>query len=38
MDVEYISDAFEGDSGTYSDAKVYYGFGRTYSVGLKINF
>ncbi len=38
LDVEYVSDAFEGDSGTYSDAKVYYGFGRTYSVGLKINF
>ncbi len=38
FNVEYISDAFEGDSGTYSDAKVYYGSGRTYSVGLKINF
>jgi len=38
FNVEYISDAFEGGSGTYTDAKVYYGYGRTYSVSLKINF
>ena len=38
FDVEYISDAFEGESGTYTDAKVYYGAGRTFSLGLKINF
>ncbi|MEZ4801802.1 MAG: carboxypeptidase-like regulatory domain-containing protein [Gelidibacter sp.] len=34
----YISDANNGPSGTYEDASVYYGAGRTFSVGLKLNF
>jgi len=38
FNVEYVSDAFEGDTGTYTDADVYYGYGRTFSVGMKINF
>lgn len=38
FDVEYISDAFEQDTNTYTDAKVYYGAGRTFSVGMKIKF
>ncbi len=38
FNVEYISDAFEQDTNTYIDAKVYYGAGRTFSVGMKIKF
>ncbi len=39
FDVEYISDAFDdGDQHLASGAKVYYGAGRTFSLGLKINF
>ena len=33
---EYIADAWDGT--TWEDATVFYGFGRTYSVGLKIKF
>ncbi|WP_159519846.1 TonB-dependent receptor [Sunxiuqinia indica] len=38
LDKEYISDADSGSSGTWEDALVFYGFGRTGSVSLKINF
>ncbi|APZ45958.1 TonB-dependent receptor [Polaribacter reichenbachii] len=33
FDTEYIADATDGD-----DPLVYFGFGRTYNLGLKINF
>ncbi len=38
FDVEYISDAFDGNTHTATDAKVYYGTGRTFSLGLKVKF
>jgi len=43
LDTEYISDAREGnvkdpDYRGLVDSNVWYGFGRTYSVGAKINF
>ncbi|WP_317167425.1 TonB-dependent receptor domain-containing protein [Winogradskyella vidalii] len=50
FDVTYIADAFDGsavgepgDAGyippsTYKTSKVYYGFGRTFSLGAKLNF
>jgi len=38
FNAEYVSDAYEGSTGTYTDANVYYGYGRTYSVGIKVNF
>ena len=38
LDKEYISDADNGTSGTWEDALVFYGFGRTGSVALKIRF
>ena len=38
LDTEYIMDADNGSSGTWTDARVFYGFGRTYSVALKIRF
>ncbi len=38
LDKEYISDADSGSSGTWEDALVFYGFGRTGSVSLKIKF
>ncbi len=40
FDVEYISDAFDGSDGTHSatSANVYYGAGRTFSLGLKVKF
>lgn len=37
FNTEYVSDANDID-GTASTALVYYGFGRTYSVSLKVNF
>ena len=37
FNTEYISDANDLD-GTALEAQVYYGPGRTYSVGLKVNF
>jgi outer membrane receptor protein involved in Fe transport len=39
FDVEYISDAFD-DKATHGaqNAKVYYGSGRTFSLGLKVKF
>ena len=38
FDVEYISDAFDATSHSATDADVYYGAGRTFSLGLKVNF
>ncbi|APG65667.1 TonB-dependent receptor [Tenacibaculum todarodis] len=38
FDVEYISDANNGPSSDYDTAQVYYGAGRTFSLGLKIKF
>ncbi len=35
---EYITDAESGSSATWEDAVVFYGFGRTGSVALKIKF
>lgn len=36
FDTEYISDAFDGS--TIQEALVFYGFGRTFSVGAKLKF
>ena len=38
FDVEYVSDAFDASSHLAADADVYYGAGRTFSLGLKVNF
>ena len=38
LDTEYIADARDGSGHTASSALVYYGFGRTMSLSLKINF
>lgn len=38
LNKEYIADADNGPSGTWKDALVFYGFGRTGSVALKIKF
>tara|TARA_R110001583_G_scaffold47395_1_gene148422 strand:+ start:7529 stop:10078 length:2550 start_codon:yes stop_codon:yes gene_type:complete len=38
FDVEYVSKAQDGDFHTASEALVYYGFGRTWSTGLKVKF
>ncbi|MCD8402402.1 TonB-dependent receptor [Tenacibaculum finnmarkense] len=38
LDTEYISDAFDGSNHTAQDATVYYGAGRTFSLGLKVKF
>ena len=38
LDTEYISDARDGATHTSSDATVYYGTGRTFSLGLKVKF
>lgn len=35
---EYISDATDGTDHTWKTAKVFYGFGRTWTVGLKMAF
>ena len=37
FNTEYVSDANDID-GTASTAQVYFGPGRTYSVGLRVNF
>jgi len=34
----YIADAVDGADHTWQTAQVYYGFGRTWSMGLKISF
>ena len=38
MDKEYIADAEDGAGHDKDTAKVFYGFGRTFSVNLKITF
>lgn len=39
LDQEYIADAYDGGNQDWSKAyRVFYGFGRTYNVRLKINF
>lgn len=39
FDQEYIADAYDGGNHDWNSAyRVFYGFGRTYSVRLKINF
>jgi iron complex outermembrane receptor protein len=38
LNTEYISDARDGTGSTAQTAGVYYGAGRTFSLGLKINF
>ncbi len=38
FDAVYITDAESGSGATWDEATVFYGFGRTWSVGLKLNF
>jgi len=38
LDAEYISDAYDGADHDAKTAQVFYGFGRTWSVGLKLKF
>lgn len=38
FDTEYISDAQDGAGSSTDTALVYFGFGRTFSVGAKLNF
>jgi hypothetical protein len=38
FDTEYISDADDGSSNDWRTAQVYYGIGRTWSTGLRVNF
>ncbi|MFD2517203.1 TonB-dependent receptor [Salinimicrobium flavum] len=38
LGTEYIADARDGGMSSARTATVYYGFGRTYTVGAKINF
>ncbi len=38
FDQTYIADAADGDDHTWKTAKVFYGFGRTWSMGLKLMF
>jgi len=38
MDTEYISDATDGSTHAWNSATVYYGWGRSWSVGLKLRF
>ncbi len=38
FDTEFISDAFDGEGSKSTTANVYYGFGRTFSVGAKLKF
>ena len=40
FNVDYVSDAYDGRDGSHSamDATVYYGTGRTFSVGMKVKF
>ncbi len=37
FDTVYVADALDG-GGTAQAARVYYGFGRTFSVGMRLNF
>ncbi|MDD5184765.1 MAG: TonB-dependent receptor [Paludibacter sp.] len=38
LDAEYITDATDGSDHTWQTASVFYGFGRTWSVSLKMKF
>lgn len=38
LDTKYISDADDGASHDWDTARVFYGFGRTWSSGIKVNF
>jgi iron complex outermembrane receptor protein len=38
FNVEYVADAIDGTSQTATDALVWFGFGRTFSLSAKINF
>ncbi|MDR1595283.1 MAG: TonB-dependent receptor, partial [Prevotellaceae bacterium] len=38
FDKEYISDATDGNNHDMSTARVYYGFGRTWTAGIRVNF
>lgn len=38
FDTTYISDADDGPDNDWRTAKVYYGLGRTWSTGLRVNF
>jgi len=38
FDTEYISDAQDGSGSTFDTALVYFGYGRTFSLGAKLNF
>ncbi len=38
FDTEYISDARDGSGSVSSTSLVYYGYGRTFSLGAKLNF
>ena len=38
LDTEYMSDGFDGSAHDSFTSGVYYGFGRTWSMGLKIKF
>ena len=38
FDTEYISDARDGSGSTAQTALVYFGYGRTFSLGAKLNF
>ncbi|PLX15004.1 MAG: TonB-dependent receptor [Salinivirgaceae bacterium] len=38
FDAEYVSEAEDGSGHDWQSASVYYGFGRTWSMGLKIRF
>jgi outer membrane receptor protein involved in Fe transport len=38
FNTEYIADALDGAGSNAETALVYYGFGRTFSVGAKLKF
>ncbi|MCF6183137.1 MAG: TonB-dependent receptor, partial [Bacteroidales bacterium] len=38
LDTEYIADATDGVDHDYATSPVFYGFGRTWSIALKIRF
>ena len=38
LDVEYIADAIDGTNHDVMSSPVFYGFGRTWSIGLKVKF
>ena len=38
LDTEYIADATDGVNHDYATSPVFYGFGRTWTIGLKIRF